>query len=332
MSLLLLLLLAGPAASADVTGGHAEPPAADAPVPTDTRRALLEELWQRRILPPDQKMWSPDDYELLERIRRAEDDALALLKRRTGGYRAWTARSHSGAVPGVPRLTKEGYERYLFLLTQDAIVYFESKGADAKLVFKFKDSDGKALFDARGSITEAGAEVYRRAKLNLEVFWRGPAGEVYGTRRPPAPGEALAPAAAPAGSSARLVLQAPVTPLQRVYNLARVHGTRRKKALENVRDEQLYGAAGVTVEVSDDEGPALCRMDFMAPSAPEFNALRGVIPDSSELRDEGCTGVASRLRWTLNGEADRKRGPLSQADLDRVAGAVERMIRGRTGP
>jgi len=185
VNLLLLVLLAGPAASAGVGGGHTEPVGVQAPAVSDSRRAILEELWQRRILPPDQKMWSPDDYELLERIRRAEDDALALLKRKTGGYRAWTALSHSGAVPGGPRLTKEGYERYLFLLTQDVILYFESKGADAKLVFKLKDWDGKALFDGRGSVTEVGAAVYRRAKANLEVFWKGPAGEVYGTRRPP---------------------------------------------------------------------------------------------------------------------------------------------------
>ncbi|OGR96634.1 MAG: hypothetical protein A2V88_01930 [Elusimicrobia bacterium RBG_16_66_12] len=185
MSLLLLVLLAGPVASADVTGGHAEPAGAEAPAAADSRRALLEEMWQRRILPPDQKIWSPDDYELLERIRRSEGDALALLRRRAGGSRPWTAKPRGGALSGAPRLTKEGYEKYLFLLTQDAIVYFESKGADAKTAFKLKDWDGKALFDARGSVTEAGAAVYRRAKLNLEVFWKGPDGAVFGTRRPP---------------------------------------------------------------------------------------------------------------------------------------------------
>lgn len=185
MNLILLILLAGFASSAGVGGGHDEPAGAQAAVVSDSRRAILEEMWQRRLLPPDQKMWSPDDYELLERIRRVEDDALTLLKHKDGGYRPWTAKSHSGALPGAPRLTKEGYERYVFLLTQDAIDYFESKGADAKLVFKLKDVDGKSLFDGRGSITEAGSAVYRRAKLNLEVFWKGPDGTVFGTRRPP---------------------------------------------------------------------------------------------------------------------------------------------------
>ena len=183
MSLVLLLLLAGPAAATDVAGGHSEPAAVEPQA--DARRALLEELWQRRILPPDQKMWSPDDFELLERIRRAEDDALALLRRKAGGSRPWTAKPRPGSMAGAPRLTKEGYERYLFLLTQDAIDYFESKGAGAKDVFRLKDWDGKALFDGRGRITEAGSAVYLRAKHNREVFWRGGDGAAFGTRRPP---------------------------------------------------------------------------------------------------------------------------------------------------
>ena len=184
MILLLLALMAGPAPAA-VVGGHEEPAAVEPSVAAGSRRALMEELWQRRILPPDQKMWSPDDYELLEKIRRAEGDALELLKHQAGGYRRWTARPRSGSAPGLPLLTKEGYERYLFLLTQDAIEYFESKGADAKTAFKLKDWDGKPLFDGRGALTEAGADVYRKAKLNLEVFWRGPDGSAFGTRRPP---------------------------------------------------------------------------------------------------------------------------------------------------
>lgn len=179
--LLLAAVLCGPAAAAGVVGGHPEPSAAQAP--SDAKRVLLEEFWQRRLLPPDQKMWSPEDYELLLRIRRCENDALELLKRRPGGYRPWVAKSHASA--GVLLLTKAGYERYQAFLTQDAIRYFEYKGAEAQEVFKLKDQDGKALFDGHGSITEAGSVVYRRAKLNLEVFWRSPAGAVFGTRRPP---------------------------------------------------------------------------------------------------------------------------------------------------
>lgn len=182
MNLLLLALLAGPVEAAGLGGGHSEQ--APEQASADRRRAILEEMWQRRILPPDQGMWSPDDYELIEKIRLAEGDALDLLKRKFGGYRPWVAKPRVGGLPGAPRLTKEGYEKYLFVLSQDAVEFFESKGADAKWVFKLKDMDGQSLFNGLGAITKDGIRVYRQAKLNREIFWQAPGGEIYGTRRP----------------------------------------------------------------------------------------------------------------------------------------------------
>jgi hypothetical protein len=179
---LLLLLLGAPASAADL-GGHEDPKAEAArPAPVDARRALLEEMWQRRLLPPDQSAWAPKDLELLQKIRGAERAAIAYLSRRPGGSRPWTVRAPSGAS----RLTKEGFDRYVFLLTQDAILYFESKGADAKWVFKLRDADDKPMFDGAGLLTDEGVSVYERARLNLEVYWRSPAGDSYGTRRPQA--------------------------------------------------------------------------------------------------------------------------------------------------
>ena len=93
--------------------------------------------------------------------------------------------SPTAVLARVQRLTKDGYERYWGLLTQDAIVYFESKGADAKWVFKLKSLEDKSLFDPAGRLTDEGARIHRRAVLNLEVFWKAPDGKVYGTRRPP---------------------------------------------------------------------------------------------------------------------------------------------------
>lgn len=182
----LLPLLAAPALAAGDMGGHAEPKALiDAAPPVDERRATLEEMWQRGLLPPDQGAWAPADMELLERIRRAEGDAISYLKRRPGGFRPWTVRTRTGGVPGQFRLTKAGYEKYWSMLTQDAITYFEGKGADAKWVFKLRSLDDKPLFDPRGSLTEEGARLHRRASLNLEAFWKAPDGQVFGTRRPP---------------------------------------------------------------------------------------------------------------------------------------------------
>ena len=180
---LLLLALARPAAAQDL-GGHPDPrTAASMEAPADERRATLEELWQRRVLPPDQSSWAPQDFELLQKIRAAEKAAIAYLKRVPGGSRPWTAKSRSG---GPARLTKAGYERYVFLLSQDAIAFFEEKGADAKLALKLKDWNDKPIFDGAGRLTDEGARVYGLAKLNLEVYWKSPTGDAFGTRRPPA--------------------------------------------------------------------------------------------------------------------------------------------------
>lgn len=179
----LLLALSWPAAAQDLGGHPAPKTAASMEAPADERRETLEEMWQRLLLPPDQSSWAPQDFELLQKIRAAEKDALAYLRRIPGGTRPWTAKSRSG---GPARLTKAGYERYEFLLSQDALSYFESKGADAKWALKLKDWDDKPMFDGAGLLTDEGARVYRRAKYNLEVFWKSPTGDVYGTRRPPA--------------------------------------------------------------------------------------------------------------------------------------------------
>jgi hypothetical protein len=179
----LLLALVLPAAGQDL-GGHENPKtAASLEVPADERRATLEELWQRLLLPPDQSSWAPQDFELLQKIRAAEKDAIAYLKRLPGGSRPWTAKSRSG---GPARLTKAGYERYEFLLSQDAIAFFEAKGADAKWALKLRDWDDKPMFDGAGRLTDEGARVYRLAKVNVEVYWKSPNGDAFGTRRPPA--------------------------------------------------------------------------------------------------------------------------------------------------
>lgn len=66
-----LLLLAINASAIDL-GGHIAPleSVKDSSSVTDQRKATLEELWQRRLLPPDQRMWAPRDYDLLEKIRK----------------------------------------------------------------------------------------------------------------------------------------------------------------------------------------------------------------------------------------------------------------------
>jgi hypothetical protein len=170
-------------------GGH-ERPSADGPVvstPEEVRQAALEDMWRRRLIPPDQGQFGMDDLSLLQRMKRADEDAVAYLRSRPGGYKPWTITVQEAGKPRI-LLTKEGFERYRASITQDAIKFFEAKGGDAKWVLKYTDWDGKRMFDGAGRITEAGEKVYLRARLNLEVFWKAPSGEAFGTRRPPAPG------------------------------------------------------------------------------------------------------------------------------------------------
>ena len=176
-----LLVVLAVSASAAELGGHA-PVQAEAPAPVENREAVLDEMWARRILSPDQGAWSPADAELLGRIRTDEAEALVFLKRRFGTTRDFTAPRKG---PGARWLTKAGHERYVFLLSQDAIEFFENKGAGAKWALKLTDWDGRRLFDGDGRLTAAGMKVYTRAKLKLETYWKAPNGETFGTRRPP---------------------------------------------------------------------------------------------------------------------------------------------------
>lgn len=182
MKLTLLLLLAVSARAGEL-GGHA-PATAEPAILREDRAVVLEEMCERRILAPDQAAWTPADAQLLGQIRMSEDDALVYLKKKFGGTRSWTVARH-GKEAARRLLTKEGYEKYLFHVTQDAIRYFESKGAGAKWALKLADWDGKRLFDGGGRLTPAGVSVYTRAKLNLEVYWKSPNGETFGTRRLP---------------------------------------------------------------------------------------------------------------------------------------------------
>ncbi|MEK7388404.1 MAG: hypothetical protein AAB036_01765 [Elusimicrobiota bacterium] len=178
-----LLLLALCAQGVELGGHEPQVPAAPSPARADQRAEVLEEMWQRRVLAPDLSSWAPGDMDVLEKIRRAEPEALEYLKRKFGGVKPWTTVKRDLAWPRV-LLTKPGYDKYLLHLSQDALEYFQSKGTGAKWALKMTDLEGKRLFSADGRLTPAGVDVYGRAKLNHEVFWRAPNGETFGTRRP----------------------------------------------------------------------------------------------------------------------------------------------------
>ena len=182
---LLLALWLAPAALA-VSGSH-EAPEKTRVVETG-RQNVLAEMWQRRILTTDASQWSPDDMALLLRMRAAEaGDALALLKRRYHTLKGFTVVHRAAGSDRLQvRLTKDGFERYLFTKTQDALDYFESRDIGAKWAYQLTDLKGVPLFQrSSGLLTEAGDALFSKAAAGEPAWWKTPAGEVQGNRPPP---------------------------------------------------------------------------------------------------------------------------------------------------
>ncbi len=165
------------------------PPAAGEFV--DYRKQVLEEMRRRRILAPAASAWTAEHYTDLLRAQEAEAlGAISLLRSRLGSLRGLVIEEKRGNGYRELRLTGEGYRNFLFLLSQDARTYFESKGTEAKFVFDLQDLSGRKLFNGGGDLTQAGIGVYTRVKRGEAVFWKLE-GKLNGTVRPPKPGEPL---------------------------------------------------------------------------------------------------------------------------------------------
>ncbi len=149
-------------------------------------RSVLSQLWQRRILSPDKDQYGPTELLLLGRMRRAEaEDACGYLDRRFHNIRAWTVllRDHKTRRARLV-LNKEGFDKYLFLRTQDALAYFQARDVEYKTAFRLSDMAGQPLFDSGGLLTDAGQTVYDRLLARLPVYYRLPDGQVLGNRAP----------------------------------------------------------------------------------------------------------------------------------------------------
>ncbi len=182
------LLAASARAESDEHKAPVENIAASAPADVQAQtEATLQEMWQRRILSTDAKRWSPEDLDLLQRMREAERyGAVALLRRRGGLAGLAVSFKSSPTAPATFKLTREGYERWLTLRSREAIDYFEQKGVLARWVFFLVDLDGRRLFDGGGRLTPKGEYVYDLASVNMPIWWKVPqTGEVFGTRPPP---------------------------------------------------------------------------------------------------------------------------------------------------
>lgn len=168
-----------PGAPAAVPEESVARPAPAAPPVSAERQGVLVEMRERGILEPGALGWSPHELDLLERARKAErSGAFDLLRAHLGDLRGYAVVRRP--APGIRqlRLTRAGYERYLFLKSQLARQYLESRGGDAKRVFRFSDVRGRLLFDDKGLLTQDGEDFYERAARAERVGWRDETGSL----------------------------------------------------------------------------------------------------------------------------------------------------------
>lgn len=150
------------------------------------RQKILSELWQRRIISTEAADWTAADMSLLLRLRSAEEaGAFDFLRKRHKTLKRFAVEYRpAGASLTRVRLTKDGYDRYIFLRTQDAIKYFEGRGVEAKWAFSLRDLDDRPLFNDAGLLTTEGDSLFTRASAGKPAFWRTASGEVMGNRPP----------------------------------------------------------------------------------------------------------------------------------------------------
>ncbi|MBI4376099.1 MAG: hypothetical protein HY549_06575 [Elusimicrobia bacterium] len=146
----------------------------------------LAEMWQRRILSPETDRWTPADFDLLLRIRRAEAaGALGVLRAKNPSLKGLAiAHRAPGKTINTWRLTQEGYELYRLALAQEALAYFQHREIGAKWAFKLRTVDDEPVFDAQGLLTPAGEELYFKLRADEPGYWKTSAGELMGNRPP----------------------------------------------------------------------------------------------------------------------------------------------------
>jgi hypothetical protein len=231
----------------------------------------LSEMKKRRLVPADQEEYTADDYTQLLRMREAQAlGAFRLIREKLSTLKGYAVETRGAdRLPDI-WLTLEGYRRYLFLKSQTARGVFEQHGAEAKFVFRLKDTRGKPLFDQRGMLTQEGDAIYNRLLRGLSAWWKYPDGRVGGNTRPPPELLPKAPAA-PAQSAA----QTPVEDAEAAKKAQMLKGTGYVE-ITGPEEQYLLKAAKMTEgELERESSLQVVRgkhivFYLMAPSDPLF--------------------------------------------------------------
>ncbi|MBI4051021.1 MAG: tetratricopeptide repeat protein [Elusimicrobia bacterium] len=132
---------------------------------------LLAEMVERGILGSARTEFAREEKELLQKMRQAEKTgAVDYLKSRGALLKVFVMekKERSGRIRLL--LTAQGFEKYKFFRSQDALRAFEFNGVEAKYVFFLRDRRGEPVYNASGQLTPEGEAVYR-ALLSGQKKW-----------------------------------------------------------------------------------------------------------------------------------------------------------------
>lgn len=244
----------------------------------------LAELKARGVVAKDAAAWSPEEAAFLKRIRRAEAlGALQFIRDKTGSLSGTVVNLETGKGYKKPLLTVAGFERWLFLLSQEARTFFEAKGAEAKYVFQIADLSGKRLFTDEGVLTDDGIDLYLAARAKKPVFWRNTDGRPTGTVRPPADG-LPPPKAAPAPPPRPAPPKPPAPPPGRDATPSAASSGPKgpaDRAAANMIDTMVKGGA---LEITEDEAKALAEASGMTQAELLEKSSLQAVPHSGKMR------------------------------------------------
>lgn len=152
--------------------------ATQTPKTTPSRADVLSDLKQRGIVTPDAEDFTAEDLNLLSRMKRAESlGAVDLLAGKYHSLQGLVFETKANETV-VLHLTQIGFDRYIFFLSQKALDYFESRGAEMKWAFKTSDLEGHALFNSKGLLTQSGEDLFYRLLEKIPTRWKLPSGKI----------------------------------------------------------------------------------------------------------------------------------------------------------
>lgn len=249
----------------------------------------LAELKARGVAAKDAVAWSPEEAALLKRLRRAEAlGALQFIRDKTGSLAGAVVDLETGKGYKKPLLTVAGFERWLFLLSQEARAFFEGRGAEAKFVFSIKDLAGKRLFTDDGLLTDDGVDLYLAARAKKAVFWRNTDGRPAGTVRPPADGLPPPPPPKPLPAPAKR----PETPKARPGELPPGRDVTPPSGASSARGPADRAATsmidtmvkGGALEIAEDEAKALAEASGMTQAELLETSSLQAVPHNGKMR------------------------------------------------